>query len=108
VTINRMYRQRKFQMVTISMDEPDEREAVLKELQRNHVSAMNLHLTIADRDRFANLLDPQWEGPVPYTLLIAPGGKIVYRKSGEIDPLDIKRAIVEVLGRTYASRDKKR
>jgi peroxiredoxin len=105
VTINRMYRNRKFKLVTISMDEPDEDEAVLKELSRNHVSATNFHLAIADRDRFANLLDREWDGPVPYTLLIAPGGKVVYRKSGEIDPLAVKRAIVDVLGRTYASRN---
>lgn len=106
VTMNRMYRHRNFQMVTISMDEPGDGEAVLKQLQKNHVSGMNYHLAIADRDRFANLLDPKWEGPVPYTLLIAPGGKIVYRKAGEIEPLAMKRAIVDVLGRTYASRDK--
>jgi hypothetical protein len=47
------------------------------------------------------------DGPVPCTLLIAPGGKVLYRKQGEIDPLEVKRAIVDVLGRTYASRDKK-
>jgi peroxiredoxin len=103
VTINRMYRHRKFKLATISMDEPDEGEGVLKELTRSHVSATNFHLAIDDRDRFANLLDREWEGPLPYTLLIAPGGKVIYRKSGEIDPLAVKRAIVEVLGRTYAS-----
>ena len=107
VTINRMYRNRKFKLVTISMDEPDEGEAVLKELTRSHVSATNYHLAIDDRDRFANLLDRKWEGPLPYTLLIAPGGKVVFRKLNEIDPLAVKRAIVEVLGRTYASRNEK-
>ena len=106
VTINRMYRHRKFKLVTISMDEPDDGEAVLKELRKSHVTATNYHSTIADRDRFANLLDRDWEGPLPFTLLIAPGGKIIYRKSGEIDPLELKRAVVDVLGRTYASRDK--
>lgn len=107
VTINRMYRNRKFKLVTISMDEPGEEKAVLKELTRSHVSATNYHLAIDDRDRFANLLDREWQGPVPYTLLIAPGGKVVYRHSDEIDPLALKRAIVEILGRTYASRDNK-
>lgn len=107
VTINRMYRQRNFKLVTISMDEPDDGEAVLKTLRQNHVSALNYHLAIDNRDRFADLLDPKWDGPVPYTLLIAPGGTIVYRKSGEIEPLEVKQAIVDVLGRTYASREGK-
>ena len=38
---------------------------------------------------------------MPYTLLIAPGGKVIYRKVGAIDPLEVKRAIVGYLGRTY-------
>ena len=33
-----------------------------------------------------------------------PGGKVVYRSSGDIKPLDVRRAIVEQLGRTYANR----
>jgi len=41
------------------------------------------------------------DGPVPHTVLIAPGGKVLYRKSGSCDPLAIKRAIVDYLGRTY-------
>lgn len=106
VTINRMYRHRKLQLVTISMDEPDHGPATLKVLQKQRVSGTNYHLAIASRDRFADLLDKKWDGPVPYTLLIAPGGEVLYRKSGDIKPLEVKRAIVNVLGRTYASRAK--
>ncbi|HEY4259179.1 MAG TPA: redoxin domain-containing protein, partial [Schlesneria sp.] len=104
VTINRMYRHRKLQLITISMDEPDQSAAALKVLQKHFVSGTNYHLAIANRDRFADLLDKKWEGPVPYTLLIAPGGEVLYRKSGEVKPLDVKRAIVNVLGRTYADK----
>jgi peroxiredoxin len=107
VTINRMYRDRKFQLVTISMDEPDQGAAALKVLEKQHVSGTNYHLANTNRDRFADLLDKKWEGPVPYTLLIAPGGEVLYRKIGDIKPLDVKRAIVDVLGRTYASPAKK-
>jgi len=34
---------------------------------------------------------------VPYTVLIAPDGKIIYRETDRIDPLAIKRAIVTAL-----------
>jgi len=34
---------------------------------------------------------------VPYTVLIAPDGKILYRETDRIDPLAIKRAIVTAL-----------
>jgi hypothetical protein len=104
VTMNRMYRKRNFQMITISMDEPDDKDAALKTLRENHVAATNYLSTITNRDKLADLLDPQWEGPVPYTLVIAPGGKVLYRKSGPLDALAVRRAVVEHLGRTYASR----
>jgi peroxiredoxin len=101
VTMNRMYRGRPFQLVTISLDDPEKREAVLEVLKTHHVAATDFLLKTGDRDTFAEALDPEWPGPVPYTLLIAPGGKILYRQVGAIDPLEVKRAIVGHLGRTY-------
>ena len=101
VTMNRMYRGRAFRLVTISIDDPDNREAALKLLRKKHVAASNYIVTVKDRDRFADRLDKEWEGPLPHTLLIAPGGKILFRQTGEIDPLEVRRAIVSYLGRTY-------
>ena len=101
VTLNRMYRHRPFQLVTISLDDPEKKAEALKVLKENHVSSTNYILSSSDRDAFAEALDPKWPGPVPYTLIIAPGGEVVYRHAGEIDPLEVKRAIVERLGRTY-------
>ena len=104
VTMNRMYRKRKFEMITISVDDPKERDVVLKRLQEKHVSSTNYIFTSGDRDKLAEVLDKQWPGPVPYTILVAPGGKILYRKHDTFDPLEVKKAIVGHLGRTYASR----
>lgn len=101
VTIQRMYRGRNVKLVTISMDLPDKREDALKVLKENHVSATNYLVHTDDRDKFAEALDKDWPGPLPYTLLIAPGGKILYCKVGAIEPIDVKRAIVGVIGRTY-------
>lgn len=101
VTINRMYRGRPFRMVTICLDEPEERELALKTLQKNHVSSTNYFPTFANRDRLAELLDPQWKGPLPYTVLIAPGGKVAFRQPEEIKPMELRQEIVDVLGRTY-------
>lgn len=104
VTMNRMYRRRNFELVTISVDEPEQKATALKMLRTKHVAATNYISTVSNRDKFADLLDEEWAGPMPYTLLIAPGGKIIHRKSNQIDPLEVRRAIVEVLGRTYANR----
>ncbi len=101
VTMNRMYRKRNFELVTISMDDVAKKADALKTLTELHVAATNYLFGADDRDAFANALDKEWPGPLPYTVLIAPGGKILYRKSGAIDPLDVKRAVVAYLGRTY-------
>ncbi|HUE74330.1 MAG TPA: redoxin domain-containing protein [Pirellulaceae bacterium] len=107
VTMHRMYRGRKFELVTISLDEPEEKETALKLLREKHVSATNYLSAVSSRDKLADLLDKEWPGPIPYTLLVAPGGKILYRHSGPIDALEVRRAIVDFLGRTYASRSAK-
>ncbi|MBC8117697.1 MAG: redoxin domain-containing protein, partial [Candidatus Saccharimonas sp.] len=104
VTMNRMYRRRNFQLVTISLDDPEQKDAALKILREKHVAGTNYISTVPSRDRFADVLDKEWDGPVPYTLLIAPGGKVIYRQSNQIKPLEVRRAIVDVLGRTYANR----
>ena len=104
VTINRMYRKRRFELITISLDGAKDRDLALKYLTKEHVSATNYVFTSEDRDKLAEALDKKWPGPLPYTVLIAPGGKVIYRKLDIIDPLELKKAIVEKLGRTYASR----
>jgi peroxiredoxin len=104
VTINRMYRKRPFELITICMDPPDLKQTALKFLEQHHVSSTNLIFASDDKDALAEALDAKWQGPVPYTILVAPGGEIVERWTEEIDPLTVKRAIVDRLGRTYASR----
>jgi hypothetical protein len=102
-----MYRKRHFQLVTISLDEPEDKDAALKMLRDKHVAMTNYISAVSNRDKFGDLLDKEWPGPVPYTILIAPGGKVIYRKSGAFDSLEVRRAVVEAIGRTYASRKTK-
>ena len=104
VTINRMYRKRRFEMITISLDSVKDRDQALKFLTEKHVSSANYIFDSDDRDKLAEALDPKWRGPVPYTVLIAPGGKVVFRKHDAVDPAVLKKAVVDRLGRTYASR----
>ena len=95
VTIDRMYRHRDFELVMVSLNEPDERESVLAFLRKKEASNRNLILASRDREALLNAFDPEWSGAVPYTLLINPEGKIVHSEVGSIDPLALKRAIVK-------------
>jgi peroxiredoxin len=101
VTINRMYRNREFRMATLSMDGPGKEEKVGAFLKANEASAVNLLFDSDDKYALIDAVDTKWQGGLPYTLLIRPGGEILYRHMGEIDPLELKRAIVGVLGRVY-------
>ena len=98
VTINRMYRGRRFEMITISLDGVKNKDLALKCLTEKHVSSTNYLFDSDDKDKLAEALDPPWRGPIPYTVLIAPGGKVLYRKHDAIDPLELKKAIVKHLG----------
>ncbi|MGY8687834.1 MAG: TlpA family protein disulfide reductase, partial [Verrucomicrobiales bacterium] len=56
------------------------------------------------KDALAEALDAEWRGGYPHTVLVAPGGKVLFRQTGEIQPIEIRKAIVNYLGRTYAGR----
>lgn len=101
VTINRMYRRRDFEMVSISVDGIARKGKVLEFLQEKQASFQNYLYTGEDIYAFIEAVDKDWPGAIPYTLLIKPGGEVLYHHLGLIDPLAVKQAIVEFLGRTY-------
>jgi peroxiredoxin len=101
VTMNRMYRRRNFELITVSLDDPKKSEQALKVLKDLHVSCKNYVYTGEDRDKLGDALDAKWPGPLPHTVVIAPGGKIIYRKNGPINPQEVKKVIADYLGRTY-------
>jgi thiol-disulfide isomerase/thioredoxin len=93
-TMYRMYGHRAFDLVTVNINYPDEKSGVMKVLNREHATSTNL--TLSSTDIYAQLaaFDPDWEAAVPYTLLIRPGGEIVYKSQGTIDELKLKRLII--------------
>ena len=101
ITINRMYRGRDFELVTVSMDSPDLREDVAEFLKSQFASTTNYHFSGDDSYELIEAIDPEWAGALPYTVLVKPGGEIFFRQMGEIDPLELKRAIVGYVGRYY-------
>lgn len=103
IELQRMYGARDFEFVSLSADKPEKQEKVLQFLKEKH-SAVNNYLSTND-DKYA-LIDAvakDWNGALPYTLLVEPGGKIVWQHQGEVDFLALKRAIVEhsMMGRVY-------
>jgi len=98
VTMNRMYRHRAFELITISDDLPDQKNEALAFLKKNQASNKNYIYDSTDKDKLSEALDKKWTGAAPFTLLIQPGGEVVYRKEGAMDPLEVRRLIVKNLG----------
>lgn len=101
VEINRMYRRRDFEFITLSADKPDKKDKAHELLKKMQASAKNYIYHSEDKYKLIEAIDPQWQGALPYTLLVAPGGKVVYRTQGSIVPQQMKKMIVEKLGRYY-------
>jgi peroxiredoxin len=101
VSINRMYRQREFEFIAVSADKPDKKDKALAFLKQVQASNKNYIFNENDTYKLIEAIDKDWQGALPYTLLIAPGGEILYRKQSVIDPLEMKKMIVERLGRYY-------
>jgi peroxiredoxin len=97
VTINRMYRHRDFELVTVSVNKPDEEKVVLEFLKQHQASNKNLIFATEDTDALVNAFNPKWQGEVPYTILIDPDGKVLYEEGDDLDTLVLKRAIVKGL-----------
>jgi peroxiredoxin len=103
VSMNRMYRKRDFEFISISADEPAKQSKALQFLQKQQASNPNYIFSGDNKYKLIEAIDPNWQGALPYTLLVEPGGKIVYAREGIIDPFELKKAIVDngYIGRYY-------
>lgn len=99
VEIDRMYRRRDFEFVSVAANYPNEKSEVLKFLKK--MQASNRNLLFASDDKFAmfEAFDPKMNGQLPATYLLAPDGKVLFERAGEIDPLELKREILKAIGR---------
>ena len=103
VTMNRMYRGRDFEFVSICLDDLEKKDKALKFLKEKQASNKNYIFNIDNKYAFIEAIDPKWPGALPYTMIVEPGGKIVYAKQNIIDPAKIKKLVVDdpVIGRYY-------
>ena len=102
VSIDRMYRGRDFEFISLSADNPSRVNSVLRFLENHEAANKNYLYNATDKYALIEAVDREWQGALPHTLLIAPGGKLVARYAGIIDPLTVKRDIVGYLGRYFA------
>ncbi len=116
VRISRRMGLRDFELITISTDLPQDRERALAfldkqraalpkklkpSLEKENRTSNNYLYTEASMDRLIESLDPEWAGPQPHTLLVAPGGKVVFRHTGLVEEEQLLEKILQIMGRGY-------
>ncbi len=100
----RMFMGRDFEMYTISTDKQDKKDKV-KEFLQSKNAALNNNFIFESENKYDLIenFDPDWNGEIPYTVIVEPGGKIVWRNSGGLNFLEFRKAIVEnpLIGRYF-------
>jgi len=103
VYLNHLYRDRGLQLVTISSDDAKNKDKALVFLQKKQASGLNYIYSGDSKYKMIEAIDPKWQGALPYTIIIEPGGKVIYAKEGAFDLETLKKVIFDapMIGRIY-------
>lgn len=93
----RRFKARNMEFVTVSVNDPEERGAVLEFLKAHRATHRNLQFATADVYGLQAAFDPDMPAPVPFTLLLAPDGEVRYQELGQLDVMTLRRAILASL-----------
>ena len=112
----RKFDMREFQFINISIDEPADSAKVKAFLEQRgagpsgrakaalkaEARPSNSYLfKDADVEALMKVLDPEWPGGVPHTLLVAPNGDVIWRHNGPIDGEELRGKVLDYMGTYY-------
>jgi peroxiredoxin len=116
ITTAQKFSTRNFELITLSLDQPSDLAKVKTFLETEGAAIPpKLVPTLKAEGRTTNsyiytggshedlikALDPEWPGPTPHTVLVAPNGEIVWRHNGEVNGDELRSKVLEHLGRYY-------
>lgn len=107
----RRFQNRPVELITVSLDPLEAEAKVLEFLEKHHAAlsprtaksvqaedrTTNNYLFKGNPDDLAEAFDPDWTGGMPHTLVIAPGGKLLWRHNGMVEGVELRRQIVKWL-----------
>ena len=108
----RRFQNRPFELITISTDPAEDAKRVLAVLKAKNVAtprpreaAMkkenrttnNYQVKDGALDAVADAISKDWNGALPFTVLVAPGGKILWKHQGELNAVEVRRELVKAL-----------
>ena len=116
VATSRKFGLRDFEFISISLDDPETVADVKAFLEKNNAivpdklkpslkaegrSGNAYIFNEANSDALIQALDPEWPGPIPHTLVVAPGGEVIFRHNGPVDGDELRAKILDHMGRFY-------
>jgi peroxiredoxin len=116
VTTAHKFGLRDFELITLTMDDPkdsakakaflEKQGAGLLDRQKPSLKAENRTTNSylfagASQDDLMKVLDPQWPGGMPHTVLVNPKGEIIWRQNGPVDGEKLRDAILQAMGPYY-------
>lgn len=110
IDTGRRFQNRPFEFISISLDAAEQRPAVSQFLESRHaalpaptaaslkqagLTTNHFHWVGGNPDLMARALDAEWSGALPHSILVAPGGEILWRHTGELDVVNLRRQILK-------------
>lgn len=98
VKIDKDYRPRAIEFVTISLDDVAEIKTEVPKFLDSMKATMPAYLLdVSDPEPAIDLVDPRWQGSLPATFLYNEKGEIVYKHIGRIKTAELREAIEKVI-----------
>ena len=98
VKIDRDYRPRSLEFITISLDDvTDIKTGVPKFLGTMKATMPAYLLDVSDPEPAIDFVDPRWQGSLPATFLYNEKGEIVYSKIGRVKTAELRAEIEKVI-----------
>jgi thiol-disulfide isomerase/thioredoxin len=112
----RKFDMREFEFINISVDEAKDSPKVKEFLEKRGAglsgrgrAAVKVEgrltnsyiFTGGELNDLMNVLDPEWPGGVPDTVLVAPDGKVIWRHNGPLDGEELRGKIFDYMGGFY-------
>ena len=116
VRVARRMGMRPFELVTLSTDLPQDQAKAERFLLKHHAglpehlkaglakegrTTNNYLFTEPSMDALIQALDPEWSGPQPHTIFVAPGGAIAFRHTGKLSEEELLAKVIAVLTPYY-------
>lgn len=97
VAIDRDYRSRGLEFVTVSLDDAAEIKTSVPEFLGQMNAAMPAYLlNVADPEPAIKWVDQSWGGGLPATYLYDSSGRVVFKHTGRIKPAELRAALDSV------------